>query len=103
MVLQSPKHPSWRLNTSVEQYKIFEHNRLSLANIYNNSQVQIFCLIPYPKRLDSERGEIEFYIKIGLSCTLMWYFFFSFLKWGDTESTWYCGHYWPIIPDPDDR
>jgi hypothetical protein len=27
-------------------------------------------------------------------------FFFS---WGETESTWYCGHYWPIVPAPDDR
>jgi hypothetical protein len=23
------------------------------------------------------------------------YFFFS---WSETESTWYCGHYWPILP-----
>jgi hypothetical protein len=22
---------------------------------------------------------------------------------GETESTWYCGHYWPIVPAPDDR
>jgi hypothetical protein len=21
---------------------------------------------------------------------------------GETESTWYCGHYWPIVPAPDD-
>jgi hypothetical protein len=21
----------------------------------------------------------------------------------ETESTWYCGHYWPIVPVPDDR
>jgi hypothetical protein len=26
-------------------------------------------------------------------------FFFS---WGETESTWYYGH-WPIVPAPDDR
>jgi hypothetical protein len=25
---------------------------------------------------------------------------FSF---SETESTWYCGHYWPIVPVPDDR
>jgi hypothetical protein len=25
------------------------------------------------------------------------------VRWGETESTWYCGHYWPIIPAPDDR
>jgi hypothetical protein len=29
--------------------------------------------------------------------------FFSFLGWVETESTWYFGHYWPIVPAPDDR
>jgi hypothetical protein len=27
----------------------------------------------------------------------------SFSVKGETESTWYCGHYWPIVPAPDDR
>jgi hypothetical protein len=27
----------------------------------------------------------------------------SFLWWGETESTWYVGHIWPIVPAPDDR
>jgi hypothetical protein len=27
-------------------------------------------------------------------------FFFS---WGGTTSTWYCGHFWPIVQAPDDR
>jgi hypothetical protein len=31
------------------------------------------------------------------------FFFLSFLGWGETESTWYVGHYWPIVPAPDDR
>jgi hypothetical protein len=26
-----------------------------------------------------------------------------FFLMGETESTWYCGHYWPIVPAPDDR
>jgi hypothetical protein len=31
------------------------------------------------------------------------FFFFSFfLEWGETESTWYVGHYWPIVPALDD-
>jgi hypothetical protein len=30
-------------------------------------------------------------------------FFFSFPGWGETESTWYVGHCWPIVPAPDDR
>jgi hypothetical protein len=31
-----------------------------------------------------------------------WYFFFSYSGWGETESTWYVGHCWPIVPAPDD-
>jgi hypothetical protein len=31
------------------------------------------------------------------------FFFFSFSGWGETESTWYVGHSWPIVPAPDDR
>jgi hypothetical protein len=30
-------------------------------------------------------------------------FFFSFSGLGETESTWYVGHCWPIVPAPDDR
>jgi hypothetical protein len=30
-------------------------------------------------------------------------FFFSFLGWSETESTFYCGHYWPIVSAADDR
>jgi hypothetical protein len=29
--------------------------------------------------------------------------FFYFFSWVETESTWYAGHYWPIVPDPGDR
>jgi hypothetical protein len=29
--------------------------------------------------------------------------FFSFSGWGETESTWYVGHCWPVVPAPDDR
>jgi hypothetical protein len=31
------------------------------------------------------------------------FFFFSFSGWGETESTWYVGHCWPIVPAPDNR
>jgi hypothetical protein len=30
-------------------------------------------------------------------------FLFSFSGWGETESTWYVGHCFPIVPAPDDR
>jgi hypothetical protein len=26
------------------------------------------------------------------------FFFFSFSGWGESESTWYVGHCWPIVP-----
>jgi hypothetical protein len=47
----------------------------------------------------------------GVSCEGMWdaiYFwfqplFFFYYWWGGTKSTWYCGHFWPIVPAPDDR
>jgi hypothetical protein len=29
-------------------------------------------------------------------------FFIITLNWDETECTWYCGHYWPIVPAPDD-
>jgi hypothetical protein len=35
--------------------------------------------------------------------TRFFFFFFSFSGWGETESTWYVGHFWPIVPAPDDR
>jgi hypothetical protein len=34
----------------------------------------------------------------------VWYLFIIIiLSGGETESTWYCCHYWPIVPAPDDR
>jgi hypothetical protein len=30
-------------------------------------------------------------------------FFFNFVEWGDTESTWYVATNWPVVPAPDDR
>jgi hypothetical protein len=30
-------------------------------------------------------------------------FFLSFSGWGETESAWYVGRCWPIVPAPDDR
>jgi hypothetical protein len=31
------------------------------------------------------------------------YLFCYYSWWGETESTWNCGHYWPIVPAPEDR
>jgi hypothetical protein len=33
----------------------------------------------------------------------MFQVFFSFSGWGETESTWYVGHCWPIVRASDDR
>jgi hypothetical protein len=30
-------------------------------------------------------------------------FFLVFFGWGETESTWYFSHCWPIVPAPDDH
>jgi hypothetical protein len=30
------------------------------------------------------------------------FFIFSFSGWGETESTWYGSHCWPIAPAPDE-
>jgi hypothetical protein len=37
------------------------------------------------------------------SCARKVGFLFSFSGWGETQSTWYVGHCWPIVPAPDDR
>jgi hypothetical protein len=35
---------------------------------------------------------------------VLWHLYFCYYSyWGETESTWYCSHYWPIVPAPDDR
>jgi hypothetical protein len=31
------------------------------------------------------------------------FFFLYYSKWGEAESTSYCGRYWPIVPALDDR
>jgi hypothetical protein len=36
-----------------------------------------------------------------LPIALMLFYYFLFLV-GETESTGYCGHHWPIVPAPDD-
>jgi hypothetical protein len=37
------------------------------------------------------------------SITSILFFFLGFSGWGETESTWYVGHCWPIVPAPGDR
>jgi hypothetical protein len=41
--------------------------------------------------------------RFGGTCYLHLVFFFSFSGWGETESTWYVGQCFPIVPAPDDR
>jgi hypothetical protein len=35
--------------------------------------------------------------------TVIFYLFFYYYLWGETESAWYCGNYWPIVQALDDR
>jgi hypothetical protein len=41
----------------------------------------------------SDEGEIE------VASLFLFIYFFKFVRWGFG----YCGHYWPIVPAPDDR
>jgi hypothetical protein len=34
---------------------------------------------------------------------LLFTIFYYYSWWCETEFTWYCGHFWPIVPAPDDR
>jgi hypothetical protein len=36
---------------------------------------------------------LPFYTRYDVSMIIEWMNFFSFLGWGETESTWYVGHY----------
>jgi hypothetical protein len=30
-------------------------------------------------------------------------YYYYYYYWDETESIWYCGHYWPVVPTQDDR
>jgi hypothetical protein len=45
----------------------------------------------------------NFYVCLPHEMVCVVFFFFSFSGWGETESTWYVGHCWHIVPAPDDR
>jgi hypothetical protein len=51
--------------------------------------------------------EVGCYVKIRKFYYYYYYHYYYIITyyywWGETESTWYCGHYWPVIPDTDDR
>jgi hypothetical protein len=51
------------------------------------------------------RATVRYIQKIELSkmSFVILSFFVSFSGWGETKSTWYVGHCWPIVPAPDDR
>jgi hypothetical protein len=53
--------------------------------------------IPY--QLYGDSRNLKSY-KIFYTCSKL---FFFYSKWGETESTWYCDHYSPIVPAPDCR
>jgi hypothetical protein len=70
-------------------------------------QLLTFMFALFPKR--NVTCECEHYVDArnacvtagtvsGICCDLS-----SFSGWGETESTWYVGHCWPIVPAPDDR
>jgi hypothetical protein len=48
------------------------------------------------------RGHRQVYMYDSCSFVVVVVFFLSFSGWGETESTWYVGHCWTIVPAPDD-
>jgi hypothetical protein len=40
--------------------------------------------------------------ELSMACGVFFYSF-CYSGWSETESNWYCGHNWPIVPAPDDR
>jgi hypothetical protein len=52
---------------------------------------------PFMVRVSWDRISVQTAPKIFLTLV----FFLSFLGWGETESTWYVGHFWPTVPAPD--
>jgi hypothetical protein len=58
------------------------------------------------KWLRATKSECDYKIKLEADDNTVFFFsffFFSFSGWGETESTWYVGHCWPIVPAPNDR
>jgi hypothetical protein len=58
-----------------------------------------FCLDPWWRLL-----QLRFALKMrqtGLSDKHVWRDCDYYHYWGETESTWYCGHYWPTVPTSD--
>jgi hypothetical protein len=43
------------------------------------------------------------FVILYLSHSIIIIIFFIILSGVRLESAWYCGHYWPIVPAPDDR
>jgi hypothetical protein len=47
--------------------------------------INFFCRFSVPQELQSDQGHIFFFIASGLGLSPL-----------------YCGHFWPIVPGPDD-
>jgi hypothetical protein len=55
----------------------------------------------YAHPIYSNLSEVMSVYKLINPTCIICVFFFS--GWGETESTWYVGQCWPIVPAPDDR
>jgi hypothetical protein len=70
------------MNFSFEIACELKYSNLNMINTYCKLSFKNFLILSQPQQL--------------------FFFFFSFSVWGETESTWYVGHCWPIVPAPND-
>jgi hypothetical protein len=79
------------------------HSATYYSRVYLLAFSETYCFLARLER-NVKQTETRWLISLSLyihPCSLV--FFFSFSGWGETESTWYVGHCWPIVPAPGDR
>jgi hypothetical protein len=67
----------------------------------SNQRHFLIALSPWIRGNVSPRNGLDAVEKNLLPLHYFNYYYYSW--WGATESAWYCGHDWPIVPTPDDR
>jgi hypothetical protein len=95
----------WRSSISCYRYELscdLKYNSSIQFAVYTHSfETYTFHESDKLGRCSFEKGgwRSAIYFQYCLHSTFSHSFsFFSFLGWRETESTWYVGHYWPIVP-----
>jgi hypothetical protein len=84
---------------------VFLLSRACIPELYssrqNASSPQVLVLFPYCGIYASVQFKARNNQRLKWDVFKFIYIFY-YSQWGETESTWYCGHYWTIVPAPDD-